>query len=87
MAVDIKKNCLVAGCELHADGEKVLLKKGSRQDNIWGGGVSISSKQIDTTAVLNLRPKLGNDNLEILDLKRREKFLKIVKRFFKKLWA
>lgn len=82
VTVDIKKNWVVAGGELHADGEKVLLEKGSRQDDIWGGGISISSKQIDTTAVLNLRPRLDNDNLEILDLKRREKFLKIVKSFF-----
>ena len=86
ITVDIKNNWVVAGGELHTDGERLLLEKGSLQDDIWGGGISIIGKQIDTTAVLNLRPKLDNDNLEILDSGRRKKFLKIVKDFFKQLW-
>ncbi len=86
LTVDIEKECLVAGRELHADGEKILLEKGSQQDNIWGGGINLKEKSIDATAVLNIRPRLGNDNLEILDPERREKFLQIVKKIFQELW-
>ena len=86
MTVDIEKECLVVGGELHADGERLLLDDGSKQDNIWGGGINLKDKQIDATAVLNLRPRLGNDNLEILDPQRRVKFFSVVKKIFQKLW-
>lgn len=86
LTIDIERKKLIAGGELHADGEKLLLEKGSRQDDIWGGGINLLNKQIDTTAVLNLRPRLNNDNLEILDSERRKKFIEIVKEFFKELW-
>lgn len=86
LTVDLGKEWIVAGCELHADGEKILLEKGCKQENIWGGGISLKDKIIDTTAVLNLRPSLGNDGMEILDPKTRERFVSIVKKIFGKLW-
>jgi len=86
LTVDIEKKCLVAGGELHADGEKLLFENGSRQDNIWGGGINLKDKLIDATAVLNIRPRLGNDNLEILDPERRKKFIEVVREIFQELW-
>lgn len=84
--VDLEKEWVVAGGELHADGEKILLGRGCKQDDIWGGGVNFESKQLDTTAVLNLRPRLKNDSLEILDTRRREKFIQVVRKYFDNLW-
>ena len=86
LTVDVENDWIVAGGKLHADAEKVLLDKGSIQDNIWGGGINLTDKQIDSIAVLNLRPRFGNDNLEILDLQIRERFYKIIKDFFARLW-
>lgn len=86
ITADIDDDIAVVGCELHADGEDMLLKKGSRQSNIWGGGLDFKSRMIDTTAVLNLRPNLENDSMEILDTSRRERFIAVVKRLFKMLW-
>ena len=86
LTVDIENRWVIAGGELHADGEKVLLRRGSKQNDIWGGGISMIDKQIDTTAVLNIRPRLDNDNLEILDLEIRKKFHDIVRVYFEKLW-
>lgn len=86
ISADIARQILVAGCELHADGEKILLEKGSKQDDIWGGGVNLTSKEIDATAVLNLRPRLNNTSLEILDPDRRKKFIDIVRKIFAVLW-
>ena len=60
LTVDVKNNWIIMGGELHADGEKILLKNGSKQDDIWGGGINIPDKIIDTTAVLNIRPRLDN---------------------------
>ena len=85
VTVDLEKQLLVAGCELHADGEKILLESGSHQDNIWGGGINLMTKDIDATAVLNLRPKLQNSSLEILDPERRQKLMAIVKKIFSNL--
>jgi hypothetical protein len=86
LTVDLENQWIIAGGELHADGEKILLEKGSKQDDIWGGGISFEDKQIDTTAVINLRPRMNNDNLEILDPKKREKFMAVVKNYFNELW-
>lgn len=83
LTIDVSNEWIVAGGELHADGEKILLSRGSEQDSIWGGGVDFVSKQIDTTAVLNIRPRLGNDNLEILNPDVRKKFHAIIKKIFK----
>jgi hypothetical protein len=87
VTVDIAKEELVAGGELHADGENILLENGSRQDDIWGGGINFKTKEIDSTAVLNLRPRLQNNSLEILDSKTREKFISVVKKIFTALWG
>jgi hypothetical protein len=86
LTVDIENAWIVAGGELHADGEKLLLEKKGKQENIWGGGISLVDNQIDTTAVLNIRPNLNNDNLEILDSDIRKKFHDIIKEYFKKSW-
>lgn len=86
ITADIEKGLLVVGGELHADGERILLEKGGKQDHIWGGGINLRLKEIDTAAVLNLRPKLGNNSMEIIDPNRREKFINLVKYYFAKLW-
>jgi len=86
LTIDLKNKWIVAGGDLHADAEKLLLEKGSKQDDIWGGGIDLKEKLIDTSAVLNLRPRLNNDSLEILDQGRREKFIEIIKNYFHKLW-
>lgn len=86
ITADISNDWLVIGTELHADGEKVLLEKGSSQDDIWAGGIDLKDKIIDMTAVLNLRPGLGNNSMEILDPARREKFVKMVRKYFGELW-
>ena len=41
LTVDLEKERMVAGGELHADGEKVLLERGGGQDDIWGGGINL----------------------------------------------
>ena len=85
LTVDLKKQILMAGCSLHADGEKVLLKTGSLSENIWGGGINLKNNTTDTTAILNIRPNLANPSMEILDPQRRKKFFQIVKSLFPKL--
>lgn len=87
ITADIENKWIVVGCELHADGERLLIEKEGLQDNIWGGGINLVDKIIDTTAVLNLRPRLGNDSMEILDTNNRKKFVNIVRKYFDTLWS
>jgi len=86
ITADIEREELVAGCLLHADGEKILLAKGSKQEFIWGGGINFKTGEIDCLAVLNLRPANGNPGMEIIDPKKREKFIKTVRKIFNSLW-
>jgi len=86
VVADLENGILIIGCSLHVDGEKMLLEKGGKSLNIWGGGLNFRTKEIDMTAILNLRPKLNNPSMEIIDFKRREKFFKIVKKLFGNLW-
>jgi hypothetical protein len=36
LVVDVERGILAGGGELHADCEKVLLRDGSRQQDVWG---------------------------------------------------
>ncbi len=82
ITADIENSWLVIGPELHADGEKLLIEQGSTNENIWGGGINLNNMEIDTTAVMNIRPSLNNNSMEILAPERREKFILVVKEIF-----
>ena len=85
LTIDVEKGWVMVGCILHADGEKILLEKGSKQNNIWGGGINFLDKQVDTTAVLNIRPGQNNDSME--DVTDNTTFsVKIVEDYFETLW-
>ena len=82
IVVDVVTGDAAIGGEWHADGEKILLEKGSRQKNIWGGGIDLKTRNIETVALINLRPRVGNNSQEILDKKIRKKFVSVVKKKF-----
>lgn len=82
VVVDTDKGIMAMGGKLHTDGEQLLLENGSKQENLWGGGLDLVSKKIDCTALSNIRPGQGNNSMEILDLETRKRFLKIIKKYF-----
>lgn len=86
ITADLKNKRIVVGCELHADGEAILIEKGGNSDDIWGGGLDFAVNKITTAAVLNLRPQLNNDSMDILDPKLRQEFISIIETFFATLW-
>jgi hypothetical protein len=81
LVADLDQKILYGGSEFHADIEEILLKQGSLQKNIWGGGVNLQSKKIDCLAIINIRPD-NNPDPNILDLNFREQFINIVKSYF-----
>lgn len=71
VVVDVQRKILSAGGEKHVDGEQLLLKDGSRQENLWGGGLDLETNEMDFDSMINLRPK-QNASREILDQKIRQ---------------
>ncbi len=71
VVVDIQRKILSAGGEKHVDGEQLLLKDGSRQENLWGAGLDLETDEMDFDSMINLRPA-QNSSREILDQKIRQ---------------
>ena len=67
VVVDVKRKILSAGGKLHVDGESLLLKDGSKQVDLWGGGIDFETGEIDFDSMINLRPAQGNSSREVLD--------------------
>lgn len=82
LTIDLENEIVVLGGEYHADAERMLLEKGLKQEDIWGGGFNLETKQFETSAIINLRAG-KNDSTEILDSQKKEKFLKIARRILK----
>ena len=71
VVVDIQRKILSAGGEKHVDGEQLLLKDGSRQEDLWGAGLDLETEQMDFDSMINIRPT-QNASREILDQKIRK---------------
>ena len=65
LAVDIRRNILAGGGEMHADCEQLLLENGSEQDDIWGANWYPTEQRIEFEALINIRPRLGNPSIVI----------------------
>lgn len=78
--VDVERGLLSAGGLRHFEGEQLLIQDGSKQKNLWGGGLDRQTGEIDFDSMINLRPNDGNSSREVLDKDLREKVMEIVKK-------
>ena len=79
--VDLKKNVLALGGELHADAEEVLLNEGSKQEDLWGFNIFLNRPQeeaIEYTSMINIRPRQGNMGREVQDINVRKQIKSII---------
>ncbi len=67
LAVDIRREILAGGGQMHADCEAVLLEEGSIQEDIWGANWIPSSRSIEFEALINIRPRQQNRSMIIQD--------------------
>ena len=79
LAVDVEKEILAGGGELHADCEQVLLENGSQQEKIWGADWYPEVRRVGFESLINIRPRQQNRSMEIKDHSLREKIEKIVR--------
>ncbi len=85
--IDVKRKVCSAGCGRHFDSEKIMLEDGSKQENLWGGGVDLETKIIDCNSMINIRPQQKNTSNEIQNAKIREEFERLTEYFFKEIYG
>lgn len=83
--IDIEKKVCSAGCDRHFESEKLLLEQGSKQDDLWGGGIDVETKSIDFNSFINIRPTQNNTSNEIQSEEIRRKYEELSKFFFKEI--
>lgn len=84
--IDIDKKICSAGCDRHYESEELLLRDGSKQEYVWGGGIDLESKIIDFNSFINIRPTQNNTSNEIQDKKIRETYEQLSQFFFKEYY-
>ncbi len=85
--IDVRKKICSAGCDRHFESEAELLAQGSKQEDLWGGGVDVETKTIDSNSMINIRPNQGNTSNEIQDPTTRKLFEDLSKYFFEVLYG
>lgn len=83
--LDVEKEICSAGADKHYDSEQLLLKEGSKQKNLWGGGIDLETRTIDFNSFINIRPHDKNTSNEIQDAAIRESYKKLTEYFFKEV--
>ena len=85
--IDIEKQKCSAGADMHFESEAILLENGSKQSDLWGGGIDLETNTIDFNSFINIRPHDGNTSNELLDGQKRLVFEKMMRFFFKEVYG
>jgi len=80
LAVDVNREILAGGGELHADCEQALLEDDSQQVDIWGADWHPETKTVTFESFINLRPRQQNFSMEVQDIVLRDRIEKIAHR-------
>jgi hypothetical protein len=79
--VDIDKEIIALGADLHADEESFLLEKGSKQANLWGINLYPDLPMpdfLEFDSMINLRPNQNNRSRSVDDPQICDKIKEIV---------
>jgi hypothetical protein len=81
--VDVERNLMAVGGELHSDEEALLLEAGSRQRDLWGINFYPEVKGedwLEFDSMINLRPSQGNRSRGVDDPELRRRIASVVER-------
>lgn len=81
IVVDIRRELLAGGGEMHADCEDVLLEAGSESDDLWGANWYPLEQRIEFESLINIRPRLGNRSMIIQSDSIRQPVERITRKF------
>ena len=79
--VDVSREVMAIGGDLHADDEAALLADGSRQRDLWGVNLhpgESESDWIEFDSMINLRPRDGNRSRGVDDERIRARIREVV---------
>jgi hypothetical protein len=82
LVVDLHREMVAVGGELHADAEQVLLEQGSRQADLWGANYYPGRGPegcLEYTALINIRPSRGNPSMEVQEAATRKSIRSVVR--------
>lgn len=85
--IDVDKKVCSAGMDKHFEGEKILLDQGSKQSDVWGGGIDLGTKVIDFNSFINIRPNDNNTSNEIQDTEVRKIYEELTRFFFREIYG
>jgi hypothetical protein len=88
--VDVEKEVMAAGGELHADEEAFLLERNSRQENLWGINLYTDRElpdMIEFDSMINIRPRQNNRSRGVEDAHVREQIVQIVRKLVESVKA
>jgi hypothetical protein len=78
--VDVEREIMAIGGELHSDEESFLIEMGSKYENLWGINLYPEREEfIEFDSILNIKPSCGNRSRNVENPVIREKIKKIVK--------
>ena len=81
--VDIERELIAAGGELHSDEEAILLEDGSKQEYLWGINIYPDKSlpdQIEFDSMINIRPSLNNRSRGVENPEIQARILSVVKK-------
>ncbi len=79
--VDIEQEIVAFGGEYHIDAANVLTESGSLRRNLWGFNIQFDLPKdfgIEYTSLINIRPDVGNRDMEISDQQLRDTIKRIL---------
>lgn len=79
--VDVARQVIAIGSELHSDEEAALLDDGSKQEHLWGINLypdEPRTEWLEFDSMINVRPSRGNRSREVEDPTLRESIRRIV---------
>jgi hypothetical protein len=80
--VDVEKEVMAVGAELHADEEAFLIEQNSRQENLWGINLYSErefSEMVEFDSMINIRPRQNNRSRGVEDPEIRARIVRIVR--------
>jgi len=79
--VDVEKEIMAIGGELHADEEALLLQNGSLQENLWGINLHFNKSNdefIEFDSMINVKPSQNNRSRGVQNLDVQRKIRNII---------
>lgn len=79
--VDVQKEVMAIGGELHADEESFLLEQNSRQENLWGINLYTDRalpEMVEFDSMINIRPRQNNRSRGVEDAALQKRIIEIV---------